>query len=212
MVEDRGLGFLLGSQTRVGGDCLHQGGLKRFLLLEETIEQGKIRRRDRRAVRVLAQQIRRVHRDENRGVGILLSDEPDGAVAHEEVVREINLLESRILAYQLEGKRAGLSLPRNHWCRVASGPAIVVPRNSRQHPGPWFWRQKSVVSPALGKRARQSGMVRMGHQPPARFCLQPQHNFPRAHGPARALYVPRASTPIALIGSYGNLLRLRYRP
>jgi hypothetical protein len=67
-----------------------------------------------------------MHRDEHRRIRILRGDEPHGAVAHREIIFQIDLFEGRVLAYKFGRKGAGLSLPGDLRCSIARGPTIVM--------------------------------------------------------------------------------------
>ena len=117
------------------------------------------------------QEVVSVHGDEDGGVGILGGDEADGAIADSEVVGEVDLFERGIFADKFDGEGAGFSLTRDLRGGIAGEPAVVVASDALQYVDAWFRREESFVAPALGEGAREAGVVRMGDEPPARFCF-----------------------------------------
>ena len=116
-----------------------------------------------------------MHGNEQPRVGILFGDEANRAIPHCKIIREIDLLESRILTDKLDRERARLALPRNLRRRIAFGPTIVVARDSTQDVFPRLRRRKKIVAPALGKRSRQARMVGMRDELPTGFGFKTQH-------------------------------------
>src|SRR4029077_362353 len=116
-----------------------------------------------------------MHGNEDRGIRIFRRDQSDGAIAHRQVIREVNLLEPRIFADQFGRECAGLALPGDLRNGIARGPTVVVAGDSAQDVFPRLRRQKNIVSPTLGKIARQARMVGMRYEPPSGFGFEPQH-------------------------------------
>jgi hypothetical protein len=99
MIEDGGLAGLLGSEARVGSDLLPQRFLQSFLLGEKLVEQRQLVGSNRWTVGVIVEQAVGVHGNEHGGVGIFWGDEANGAIADGQIVGEIDLFESGVLAH-----------------------------------------------------------------------------------------------------------------
>ena len=97
------------------------------------------------------------------------------AIAHREIIFEIDLLERGILPHQFDRKRRRLPLPRDRRMRIALGPSVIVPRNALQHPRARLRLAKQRIAPCCGECARQLRVIGMLDQPPSSLRLHPQH-------------------------------------
>src|ERR1700732_4225628 len=100
-----------------------------------------------------------MHGNEQPRVGILFGDEANRAIPHRKIIREIDLLEGRILTDKLDRERARLALPRNLRRRIAFGPTIVVARDSLQHIRARLGWEEAVVAPVFGEDAGEARMI-----------------------------------------------------
>ena len=116
-----------------------------------------------------------MHGDDDRGIGVVGSDDLGRPAPHREVVRHLNLLEGAVAANQVSGKGAGTSFAGEARPGITLGPGVVMPGDRHEDLGPRFRRFEFVIAPMRGEPTGQAGMIAMLHQGPAAACLNADH-------------------------------------
>ena len=101
MLFDGLVGRFSSRQCRIFSDVHEKRALILSLTSKKSIENYQARRRNRGSVSMRSEQIVCVHGDEQAGVGVLLGNDADGAIADGEIVLEIDLFKRGIFADKL---------------------------------------------------------------------------------------------------------------
>ena len=129
------------------------------LALDEGGVEGAVGGLDGGEVGLLGEEVDRVHRDDDGGIGMIGGDGLGGRAAHGQVVGEVDLLEGGIGADELAGKSGRPPLSGEERRGVARGPGVVVVGDGEQHLGEHGGgdgRGEKGISPSGGETAGEA--------------------------------------------------------